>query len=45
MAICEECGEEFPDERKALGYKICLDCGEEFAKMEIEKRKKIGSDV
>ena len=31
MAICWCCGEEFPDERKVLGYSVCLVCGDELA--------------
>jgi len=28
MADCKECGAEYPDARKVLGYSVCLDCGE-----------------
>lgn len=31
---CRECGDEFPAERWALGYRVCLFCGEEAARME-----------
>ena len=31
---CHECGDEFPAERWALGYRVCLFCGEEAARME-----------
>ena len=39
MAICKNCGEEYSDKRKSLGYNICLDCGEHQAII----RKKIKS--
>lgn len=28
MADCTNCGAEYPDARKVLGYSVCLDCGE-----------------
>ena len=31
---CRECGDEFPTERWALGYRVCLFCGEEAARSE-----------
>ena len=31
---CSVCGDEFPAERWALGYRVCLFCGEEAARME-----------
>lgn len=39
MAICKECGDEFSDARKALGYDTCLSCGEEDAQAEVEKKR------
>ena len=39
MAICRECGAEFSDKRKALGYDTCLDCGEQDAQELTEQRK------
>ena len=41
MAICNKCGNEFPDKRKELGYDTCLYCGEREAK-ELGKLKKEG---
>lgn len=41
MAICVECGEDFPDKRVELGYATCLSCGDKEASQEIEKRKKL----
>ena len=29
---CRECGDTYPFERWALGYKFCLECGERLAK-------------
>lgn len=29
---CTECGETYPQKRKALGYNTCLTCGEEAAR-------------
>ena len=31
---CTICGDEFPTERWALGYRMCLFCGEDFARAE-----------
>jgi hypothetical protein len=31
---CIDCGDEFPEERWALGYRCCLFCGEDRAKVE-----------
>lgn len=31
---CRDCGDEFPVERWALGYRHCLFCGEEAARQE-----------
>lgn len=39
MAICKECGEEYPNARKALGYSVCLECGELHAQEEIAYRR------
>jgi len=33
---CTECGDEFPAERWALGYRTCLFCGEDAARAERE---------
>jgi len=42
MAECFECGEEFSNKRKKLGYDICLKCGEEKAYLQaIDKSKRI----
>jgi hypothetical protein len=38
MAMCWCCGEEFPDERKVLGYSLCLVCGVEPAKAESKQK-------
>lgn len=27
MAVCRDCGEEYPDRRAQLGYPTCLECG------------------
>ena len=35
MVVCTECGEEYSDRRKALGYNICLECGQQAAEREI----------
>lgn len=32
MAECKDCGDTYPDARRALGYTTCLDCGEEAAR-------------
>ena len=29
---CRHCGDEYPTERWAIGYKFCLPCGEALAK-------------
>lgn len=31
---CIDCGDEFPEERWALGYRCCLFCGEDRARAE-----------
>ncbi len=31
---CNVCGDEFPAERRALGYRCCLFCGEDMARAE-----------
>jgi hypothetical protein len=31
---CQVCGDEFPVERWALGYRCCLFCGEDMARAE-----------
>lgn len=38
MATCFICGEDYPDGRRVLGYRVCLDCGDDMAKTE-SKRK------
>jgi len=43
MAECIECGEEFSDKRKELGYDRCLSCGDSVAyEQAIEKSKRVG---
>ena len=34
MATCFICGDDYPDERKVLGYRVCLFCGHDMAKAE-----------
>ena len=31
---CRECGETYPEGRRALGYQTCLDCGDAAASAE-----------
>jgi hypothetical protein len=31
---CSDCGDEFPTDRWALGYRVCLFCGEDRARSE-----------
>lgn len=31
MAVCNECGEDYPDRRRQLGYRNCLECGDAHA--------------
>ncbi len=38
MAECE-CGNQFPDKRKQLGFHTCLSCGEKLAQEEIERKR------
>ena len=33
---CRVCGDEYPTQRWALGYKVCLSCGDSLA---VEQRK------
>ena len=43
MAECTNCGEEFSDKRKDLGYEICLSCGDNVAhEQAVEKSKRVG---
>ena len=43
MAECIDCGEEYSEGRKALGYEICLKCGEAVAhEQAVEKSKRVG---
>ena len=32
--ICCDCGDDFPSDRAALGYRTCMFCGEDRAKTE-----------
>ncbi len=42
MPECIECGEEYADKRKELGYDTCLKCGAKEAKKQaIAKSKRI----
>lgn len=38
MAICLDCGEEYSDKRKQIGYDICLDCGDVNASRETRRK-------
>lgn len=29
---CRNCGDQYPSQRWALGYKFCMPCGEQLAK-------------
>lgn len=40
MALCIDCGEEYSDKRKSIGYDICLDCGDGQATKEIRRKAK-----
>lgn len=40
IAYCEDCGEEYPEARFALGILVCLDCGEHQARQEMLARRK-----
>jgi predicted nucleic acid-binding Zn-ribbon protein len=40
MAECKECGEEYPDRRRELGYRTCLDCGAAEAYVETVSKSK-----
>jgi len=40
MATCFICGDDYPDERKVLGYRVCLFCGEEQAQLRFAEIKK-----
>jgi len=40
IAICVDCWDEYPVERKDLGYKTCLECGEANARVEIARKAK-----
>ena len=43
MAECIECGDEFSDERKEIGYNLCLSCGDAIVYQQaIAKSKRIG---
>lgn len=42
MPECSNCGEEYNDKRKALGYDICLPCGSQIAyEKAVEKSKRV----
>jgi hypothetical protein len=42
MATCFICGDDYPDERKVLGYRVCLMCGIDTAKAEsIQKQSMV----
>lgn len=32
MAFCVECGGDYPDRRRELGYRTCLECGDYHAR-------------
>lgn len=38
MTECIECGEEYSDKRRELGYLTCLNCGEIHAFKEIQRK-------
>ena len=38
MAECVECGAEYSDKRRALGYLTCLDCGDNAARSTMRAR-------
>ena len=40
MAVCIECGDEYSDRRKALGYNTCLECGDAIATQQILHKAK-----
>jgi len=43
MAECANCGEEFSDKRKELGYDLCLSCGDDIAhEQAVAKSKRVG---
>jgi len=39
-AYCVECGEEYKQARRDLGYLTCLDCGANHAQREILRKAK-----
>ena len=39
VAYCEDCGDEYPEGRFALGITVCLSCGEQHARQEAKLRR------
>jgi hypothetical protein len=35
---CPRCGDDVPQPRQRLGYKLCLACGEASARMELRRK-------
>lgn len=40
MAICTKCYDDFPNERKNLGYNTCIVCGDKEAKKEALRKSR-----